>query len=544
MRRTRYPRTPHVPWSPGASPDDVRAADLSGLEGREVVVTEKLDGENTTLYRDGLHARSPDSAHHPSRAPLKALHARIAHHIPAGWRVCGEGTYARHSIPHDDLPGWFVCFSVWDGDRALDWDATVRFATDLGLPTPRVRWRGRFDARALRDLPLDPTREEGWVVRTVAGFPREAFPRRVAKWVRRGHVQTEDTHWMLRPVVANGLGPDAVLWEVRSGGTPDVPALEARVGLPLDAECIGRLSLERLGEERLAAVLAAGLAGPRPQAAWLPALWATVGPVAWPTWALLRLHRNLHHPVDDTTREGGLVTLARAVDLAALHALAEQTAPDDDAREQVAWSRMVAEEAGLLARRPLDPWTARLAELLPASGLTADWLRGEALSGWAGGRWRSPEEAAAALHADRTHTPPHLILLVGPSGSGKSTVRRALGGVAVCLDDLRAEGLDDRAALSAGLDRLTAALQPGATVVWDATSLTPSQRALPLGRARSARACVTMMPVVAPPDVAAARNRARRRSVPDGVLAHQWRRLVWPVGLRAHRFEPRWVGPP
>src|SRR3954466_10688581 len=85
--RVHYPRTPHLPWSPGVTPDDVRAGDLSGLRGREVVVTEKLDGENTTLYADGLHARSLDSAHHPSRAWVKALHGRIAGSIAPGWRV-------------------------------------------------------------------------------------------------------------------------------------------------------------------------------------------------------------------------------------------------------------------------------------------------------------------------------------------------------------------------------------------------------------------------------------------------------------------------
>lgn len=36
-----------------------------------VVITEKMDGENTTLYRDGLHARSLDSRHHPSRNWVK-----------------------------------------------------------------------------------------------------------------------------------------------------------------------------------------------------------------------------------------------------------------------------------------------------------------------------------------------------------------------------------------------------------------------------------------------------------------------------------------
>lgn len=105
--RVHYPRTPHLPWSPGATADDVRTTDLSGLAGREVVVTEKLDGENTTLYRDGLHARSLDSAHHPSRAWVKSLHGSVASAIPEGWRVCGENMYARHSLGYDDLDSWF-----------------------------------------------------------------------------------------------------------------------------------------------------------------------------------------------------------------------------------------------------------------------------------------------------------------------------------------------------------------------------------------------------------------------------------------------------
>src|SRR5829696_5384608 len=100
-------------------------ADLSALSGREVVVTEKLDGENTTMYADGLHARSLDSAHHPSRAWVKALQGRIGPGIPAGWRVCGENLYARHSIPYEDLDSWFYGFSVWDGEDCLDWDRTV-----------------------------------------------------------------------------------------------------------------------------------------------------------------------------------------------------------------------------------------------------------------------------------------------------------------------------------------------------------------------------------------------------------------------------------
>ncbi|MFJ1898453.1 AAA family ATPase [Streptomyces sp. NPDC088115] len=113
--RTHYPRTPHLPWSPGASSDDVRLTgrtDLAGLTGSEVVVTEKMDGENTTLYADGLHARSLDSAHHPSRARVKALQGRVGPRVPAGWRICGENVFARHSIPYDERHGGLARMSL------------------------------------------------------------------------------------------------------------------------------------------------------------------------------------------------------------------------------------------------------------------------------------------------------------------------------------------------------------------------------------------------------------------------------------------------
>jgi hypothetical protein len=59
--RVRYPRTPHLPWSPGATDDDERILDASALEGREVVVTEKLDGETTTLYQGRERSRERPS---------------------------------------------------------------------------------------------------------------------------------------------------------------------------------------------------------------------------------------------------------------------------------------------------------------------------------------------------------------------------------------------------------------------------------------------------------------------------------------------------
>ena len=55
-KRVKYPRTYHVPWSPGLQNDDRMMESTERWTGMEVVITEKVDGENTTLYND-VHAR-------------------------------------------------------------------------------------------------------------------------------------------------------------------------------------------------------------------------------------------------------------------------------------------------------------------------------------------------------------------------------------------------------------------------------------------------------------------------------------------------------
>lgn len=209
MRRFKYPRTRHLPWSPGAGPDDLISEQVEHFVGQRVIVTEKMDGENTTLYRDHSHARSLDGRHHPSRTWLKAMHASIAHELPEGWRLCGENLYARHSIAYEALPSYFMLFSVWDADnRCLDWDSTVEWAELLGLETVPVLYDGVFDAEWLHglDLDLDLDRCEGYVVRLASSFDYAEFGESVAKWVRPNHVQT-DQHWMHQEVVPNGLAP-------------------------------------------------------------------------------------------------------------------------------------------------------------------------------------------------------------------------------------------------------------------------------------------------------------------------------------------------
>ncbi|ULR52828.1 RNA ligase family protein [Streptomyces deccanensis] len=557
--RTHYPRTRHLPWSPGATADDLRVTDLSGLRGREVVVSEKLDGENTTLYRDGLHARSLDSAHHPSRTWVKALQARIGHAVPPGWRVCGENMFARHSLAYDDLDSWFYGFSVWDADgRCLGWDRTVDLLRGLGIPVPRVLWRGVFDERALRALRLDLGRQEGYVVRVVDGFAADEFGARVAKWVRAGHVRT-DTHWMHAAVVENGLGARAPLWAVRSGAPADADALAKAVGLPGegDGEAVARFDAEgRTGDERLAGVLAALLHGHAPggrRARVAARLAGAVGmPLARRVADLVGLHSALHRPYPDEDRPTGLARLSLAADLGLLHAVARATAATDEAREQVEWSALHAEEvrgldegalAEAFAELPTEAAVRCRAEAREAyargriGGFTG---RG---GGFAGGGGGPTGEAVAATWRWRSGAFPRLVQLVGPAGSGKSTFARGLTGADayVSLDDLR-EARGDRAdqranadVLRAGLDRLDGALAAGGTTVWDATSLTHQQRSLVHAVAQRRDALVTHAVVLVDEDELVRRNGRREHPVPPDVLTAQLRRFAPPYPGDAHR---------
>lgn len=217
--RHKYPRTPHLPFSFGRTSGDRVLSSLATFEGQHVAITLKMDGENTSLYRDCYHARSLDSRHHPSRDWLKSFHATFAHEIPLGWRVCGENLYARHSLTYTDLPSYFMGFSVWDENNvALSWDDTVECFEVLGVTPVPVLYRGEFDEARVRDLAmgLDTHSQEGLVVRLSGPIRYEDFGQSVAKWVRPAHVQT-DQHWMHGPLVPNGLAPLAAGAPGRAG---------------------------------------------------------------------------------------------------------------------------------------------------------------------------------------------------------------------------------------------------------------------------------------------------------------------------------------
>jgi RNA ligase len=191
----KYPRSFHLPWSPGGTSDDKRLRDVSALVGAEIVITEKCDGSNLTYTRSSVFSRSHSGPPgHPSFHIAKATHARIAHLLSDGVSVFCEYCYAVHSIAYEALPSYSLVFGVRD-------------------PTVPLLFRGVVSTEdELRSLTASLAREpsalggprEGVVVRRAGQFSDSEFSRSLGKWVRKDHVQT-DEHWMHQAIVPQKL---------------------------------------------------------------------------------------------------------------------------------------------------------------------------------------------------------------------------------------------------------------------------------------------------------------------------------------------------
>ena len=197
----KYPSTFHHPSSPGVQSDDKIATQkqLNSFVGEDVVILEKMDGENTTMYGhpDGFHARSIDSAHNWTRDWCKKLHSCIWQDI-GDYRFSGENMFAKHSIVYDNLQSYFYLFSIWDKDNnRLAWDDIIEISEVLDLATPPQFYRGIYDEDVIRKIAknIDTEKCEGFVVTKTKSFHFSEFNQSLIKWVRDGHVQT-DEHWL------------------------------------------------------------------------------------------------------------------------------------------------------------------------------------------------------------------------------------------------------------------------------------------------------------------------------------------------------------
>jgi len=208
--KIKYPRTPHLPGSDAGSSDlRLSQGDIEQMfSGKEVVITEKMDGENTSIYRDCIHARSLDSCSHPSRDWVHALWGSLRWKLPEGYRVCGENLYAKHAIYYPELQSYFLGFSVWNQLYCLPWEDTVSLFIDWYIQPVPVLYQGVYQESVIKDLKSRVENSddiEGFVVRLAQGFRYDDFGKSVAKFVREGHVQPDDVHWFNKQIITNGL---------------------------------------------------------------------------------------------------------------------------------------------------------------------------------------------------------------------------------------------------------------------------------------------------------------------------------------------------
>jgi hypothetical protein len=203
-KKMKFPRTYHFDFSPGTDDDDKILFDLSELLGDEIVLTEKLDGENTCLKEEGAFSRSHAS---PSISPW-ATEVRFLWDFYksslAPLSFYGENMQGVHSIEYSDLESPFYLFAIYDEimEVWLSWDEVKEFSEILGIPHAPELSRGSFDKNSLKEeierIMSGGSRLggeiEGVVARKIDRIHPKSFYKNVVKYRREGHVKT-DEHW-------------------------------------------------------------------------------------------------------------------------------------------------------------------------------------------------------------------------------------------------------------------------------------------------------------------------------------------------------------
>lgn len=211
----KYGRTYHYTFSPGTTSDDRFNHDWwSDIEKiPSIIHTEKLDGENNCVSALGVFARSHAAPTvSPWTAFLREKWARIRRDL-GDLEFFGENMFAVHSIAYSQLEHHYYVFAVREKGHWLSWEETCFYANLLDFPTVPVIGRSQgirerdtfvMDVKLLASAQsglgsYDPfTQEvcsrEGVVSRNADGYAADDFVHNVLKYVRKGHVKT-DEHW-------------------------------------------------------------------------------------------------------------------------------------------------------------------------------------------------------------------------------------------------------------------------------------------------------------------------------------------------------------
>ena len=203
---SKYNRTYHLHFSPGATSDDRIAESLSGLLDTYIVITEKLDGENTGMEKGGVYARShAEYTKSPWSREVRQLHTvKVGPYLSDDVMLFGENMEGIHSIEYPGLDSYFYLFGKRENGMWASWDEVEEYSYVLDIPTVPVLFKGKVSTeKELRELVEELVEDgsslggetiEGVVVRVAEQFSDEMFSLKLQKWVRKDHVTT-DEHW-------------------------------------------------------------------------------------------------------------------------------------------------------------------------------------------------------------------------------------------------------------------------------------------------------------------------------------------------------------
>lgn len=203
----KYPRTPHLPFSETITADDKKLENTNHFIGKEIIITEKMDGENTTIYKDYYHARSLDSKHRDYHSYLLSYIRNFQYLIPENYRICGEYLYATHSIYYDNLNHYFQVFGIYNENNiCLKYEDTIEICNKLNLIFVPVLYKGIYNENLVKKIAKEVVDRggEGIVIRINEPFHYNDFSKNVAKFVRKNHVQTS-SHWSEGTITINSL---------------------------------------------------------------------------------------------------------------------------------------------------------------------------------------------------------------------------------------------------------------------------------------------------------------------------------------------------
>lgn len=213
----KYGRTYHYPFSPGTTSDDrinkEYWEDISKI--KQLVHTEKLDGENNCLNATGVFARSHAA---PTESPWTlAIRQRweLIKNDLGNIELFGENLYAIHSIEYKRLEEYYYVFAVRCLDKWLSWEEVKFYASLFDFPTvPEINLHpvGNCSEEQLKSRIISWAQEpsvfnsfdtvtetacsrEGIVSRNTGEYDIKDFSHNVFKYVRKGHVKT-DVHWI------------------------------------------------------------------------------------------------------------------------------------------------------------------------------------------------------------------------------------------------------------------------------------------------------------------------------------------------------------